>query len=295
MKPSAFYRSELWRAALLAARILPGRLLEAATVAGACIYCMSHSARRRVVEENLLPAFQMDRKAARAGTRELFRQFGLKLADLWRYESGHPVPEITLPEKNWEAFNSAREQKRGVLLLTAHIGNWELGAPFLRKRGVNLQVITQAEPHARLTSLRERSRAQWGIDTLVIGENPFAFVEVIRRLQEGAVVALLVDRPPEASAVTIKLFGHQFPASIAAAELARATGCVLLPVVLPRARAGYAVQLLPEVQYDRSALGNREARANLTQEIMRHFEPVIRQHITQWFHFVPVWEPEPLI
>jgi len=144
-----------------------------------------------------------------------------------------------------------------------------------------------------LTKLREASRQRWGIETIVIGENPFAFVEVIRRLDAGAAVALLVDRPPEASAVTVKLFGHRFPASIAAAELARAAGCALLPVVLPREENGYAVRVLPEIHYHRADLGTREARANLTQEIMRQFEPVIRQYLNQWYHFVPVWEKEP--
>jgi len=177
-------------------------------------------------------------------------------------------------------------------LLTPHLGNWEFGAPFLRARGVTLQVITQAEPQDSLTDLRQASRSRWGIETLVIGENPFAFVEVIRRLEAGATIALLVDRPPAPSAVTVKLFGHRFGASIAPAELARATGCVLLPVCIPRDAAGYSVEVFPEISYDRLTLGTREARANLTQEIMKQFEPVIRRHLTQWFHFVPVWKAE---
>jgi lauroyl/myristoyl acyltransferase len=49
---------------------------------------------------------------------------------------------------------------------------------------------------------------------------------------------------------------------------------------------------LPEIVYDRTAIGNRDARIQLTQEILRAFEPVIRQHLDQWFHFVPVWPDE---
>jgi len=63
----------------------------------------------------------------------------------------------------------------------------------LTKRGVNLQVITLAEPGGRFTELRKASRARWDIDTLVIGEDPFASVEIIRRLEAGATVALLMD------------------------------------------------------------------------------------------------------
>src|SRR5439155_54004 len=120
---------------------------------------------------------------------------------------------------------AAQSARRGILLLTPHLGNWEFGAPLLARRGVNLLVITLAEPTRRLTELRQASRARWGIETLVIGRDPFAFVEIIRRLESGAVVALLVDRPPETSAVMVELFGRKFAASIAAAELARASGC----------------------------------------------------------------------
>jgi KDO2-lipid IV(A) lauroyltransferase len=292
MKASAFYRSELWRAGLVAARVLPSAVLRRTAVTLARAYHAQNKRRREIVVRNLLPAVGFNRPEAERCTRELFRQFGLKLADLWRYEAGRAIENLDFPESAWTQFETARGRGRGLLLLTPHIGNWEFGAPFLRERGISLQVITQAEPQNSLTAIRENSRARWGIETLVIGENPFAFVEVIRRLEAGATVALLVDRPPAASAVDVKLFGHRFRASIAPAELARATGCALLPVCIPRTARGYTVELLPEIHYDRVALGTREARTNLTQEIMKQFEPFIRRHLTQWFHFVPLWRQE---
>jgi lauroyl/myristoyl acyltransferase len=60
-----------------------------------------------------------------------------------------------------------------------------------------------------------------------------------------------------------------------------------------RSANGYAAQILPEFLYDRQALGNREARRQLTQQILRAFEPEIRRHPDQWFHFVPVWPQSP--
>jgi lauroyl/myristoyl acyltransferase len=167
-----------------------------------------------------------------------------------------------------------------------------LGAPFLRQRGIELQVITQAEPQESLTKMRKVSRARRGIDTLVIGENPFAFVEVIRRLENGAAVALLVDRPPSGSAAMVQLFGRPFAASIAAAELARASGCALLPACLPRVESRYEVEILPRLPYDRALLGTREARVKFTQDLMSQFEPLIARHVTQWYHFVPVWQAD---
>ena len=105
-------------------------------------------------------------------------------------------------------------------------------------------------------------------------------------------MALLVDRPSPPTAVTVEFFGRPFQASIAAAELARASGCAVLPVCVVRNPRGYEARILPEIVYDRAAIGNRAGRQRLTQEILRAFEPVIRQHVTQWYHFVPIWPDE---
>jgi hypothetical protein len=72
-------------------------------------------------------------------------------------------------------------------------------------------VLTQPEPDARLTELRQASRARWGVETLVVGEDAFAFIEIIKRLQEGATVALLVDRPPAPTAVTVNCSAGRSP------------------------------------------------------------------------------------
>jgi lauroyl/myristoyl acyltransferase len=127
---------------------------------------------------------------------------------------------------------------------------------------------------------------------MVVGEDAFAFIEIIKRLQQGATVALLVDRPPPPTAVHVTLFGRPFPASIAAAELARASSCAIVPTYIVREPGGYRAQVLPEIPYDRAQIGNRAGRIQLTQKILDAFAPVIRQYATQWFHFVPVWTPE---
>jgi KDO2-lipid IV(A) lauroyltransferase len=236
-----------------------------------------------------MPAVNGDRTAATRTAKNLFQQFGVKVIDLWRYESGLPIDDLLGESTGFEHFQRVKEQKRGVLFLTPHLGNWEFGGPWLTRRGYPLQVITLAEPGKDFTHLRQASRARWDIETLVIGDDPFAFVEVIRRLESGATVALLVDRPPPPTAVTVNLFNRPFAASIAAAELARASGCVLLPVYLPRLENSYAARVLPPIEYDRASLRDREARQKLTQEILRAFEPVIGQHLDQWYHFVPIW------
>lgn len=291
-RPSSLYGSAFWRFGLWLARNLSAQTSVRISRILAALYWRFAASRRRVVIENFLPAFNGNRRLAEQTGRKMLEQFALKVADLWRYESGLPVDHLFGEWTGWDHFKKAQSEKRGILLLTPHLGNWEFGGPLLTQRGVHLHVITLAEPGSGFTELRQRSRARWDIDTLVIGEDPFAFVEIIRRLEAGATVALLVDRPPATSRVTVELFGRPFHASIAAAELARASNCVLLPVYLPHTGRGYAAHILPGIPYDRSALRQRDARLKLTQDIISAFEQPIREHLDQWYHFVPVWPKE---
>ncbi len=291
--PPRIYSAALWRLGLRLVRVLPGVVLDSLCMLAAEAFYLLDTGRRRVVVQNLLPVFGGDDRAARQAARRLFRQFAAKMEDLWRYEGGAAVDSWFNYLSDWTVFDKAQERRRGVVVVTAHLGNWEIGGPILAGHGAKLTAITQAEPGPGLTELRRQSRARWGIDTVVIGDDSFGFVEIIRRLQEGGTTALLIDRAPGARAVTVELFGRPFQASPAAAELARSTGCALVGVTIVRIGKKYHAKVLPEFQYDRRSLGSREGRQQLTQEILRALEPEIRRHPDQWFHFVPVWPAPP--
>lgn len=287
-QPSRLYNARIWQLGCQLVRVLPRSLCIALSQCIVSLYGNAAKQRRQVLINNLMPVVG-SAAAAHRTTSLLYRNFGIKIVDLLRYEAGADIRPLLGEAAGWEHFHRARQQGRGVLAVTPHLGNWEFGAPFLRREGVDLQVITMAEPGVRFTALRQQARARMQVQTLVVGADPFGFVEVIRRLEDGAVVALLIDRPPPATAVEVSLFQRPFLASTAAAELARASGCLLLPVYVPYANGTYEARVLPPVEYDRAALRDRAARVALTQRIVSAFEPVIREHPEQWYHFVPVF------
>jgi lauroyl/myristoyl acyltransferase len=288
-KPPMFYRAGLWRLGLTVVRILPAGLVKGFAVMLAEFYWRFQRGRCEVVVQNFLPVLAGDRVAAEKAARAAHRKFAAKLVDLWRVESGEPVQNWLTDPGGLEIIHAARQRGHGTLFITLHLGNWEHGGLLLAQFGIRLTVLTQAEPDDGLTDLRIASRARYGVDTLVIGRDNFAFVEVIKQLQAGADLAVSLDRPPERGGVTVEFFGHPFEASLAAAELARASGCALIGVTIVRQPDGYAVKVLPEFTCDRKALGSREARRELTQQILRAFEPEIRKHIDQWYQFTPIW------
>ena len=287
--PSAFYRAGLWRFGLAVVRILPVGLVKGFSVIVAEFYFLFRRQRREVVVQNFLPAFDGDRSAAEKAAHRLHRKFALKLVDLWRVEGGEPVQNWLTNPSELEIIRAAQRRGCGILFITLHLGNWEHGGLLLNQLGIPLTVLSQAEPDDGLTDLRIAARRRFGVETLIIGQDSFAFVEVIKRLQAGAALAISLDRPPVKGGVPVELFGRPFEAPLAAAELARASGCALIGVTIVRRRDGYAVKVLPEFVYDRRALGDREVRRELTRQILRAFEPQIRQDIDQWYQFVPIW------
>ena len=288
-EPSSLYRAGLWRFGLGVVRIAPTGLLKGLGAVGAKAYCTLWRRRYEVVVRNFLPAFGGERSAAEPAARQAHVNFALKLVDLWRVESGVPVRDWLTDPRDLEIIRAARERGHGVVFITLHLGNWEHGGLLLSQAGMPLTILTQAEPDDDLTRLRIASRKRFGVETLVIGQDSFAFVEVLKQLEAGANLALALDRPTSRGGVRVELFGHPFDAPSAAADLARASGCALIGVTIVRRRKGYEVKVLPEFTYERRALGNREARRELTQQILRALEPAIRQDINQWYQFVPIW------
>ena len=289
----AFYRGGFWRLGLMAARTFPPGLLKTIARAGAGLYLQLQPGRAGVVLENFIPVFKEDPSAARNAAHAAHKNFAAKLVDLWRVEGGENVTNWLTNNSELEIIHAARRRGRGALFITLHLGNWEHGGLLLKQLGIPLTILSLAEPDDGLTELRNAARARYGVDTLIIGEDDFAFVEVIKRLQSGTDLALSLDRPPErGTGVPVQFFGQKFYASLAAAELARASGCALIGVTIVRRRNGFAVKVLPEFVYERRALGSREARTELTQQILRAFEPEIRDNIEQWYQFTPIWPKE---
>ncbi len=290
--PSRAYGVMAWKFGLSVVRLVPGSVLIRLGRWGGSCYRMLQPERERIVRANLLPLVGDCDGRAHVATRELFALFGEKLVELWQFEAG--IPPIVHPdrEEDWALFTDAKKGGRGVLLVTPHLGNWELGGPALTRRGERLLVLSNPEPGQGFTEIRKLGRARWGIDTLIVGDDPFAFVEVIKRLQDGGIVALLMDRPGPTNRVAVELFGRPFHASIGAAELARATGCAVLPVAIVKGPTGSVLKMMPEIPYLRGELRSLEARRQLTQKIMRDFEPLLSQYPEQWFQFIPIW-PEP--
>ena len=219
--------------------------------------------------------------------RENFDSFLRMLCDYF-YCSLAPSEKIRGLVQEWRGFEhiaAARKRGKGGLLITAHLGNWELGGILLALEGVPLTIVTLEEPASGLTEWRETYRRRFGIKTVSVGAtDPFSFVSIISAMRRNEFVALLVDRPYGGSAVPVHFCGAETSFSSAPTLLWQHTGAEVIPAfVLQKPGGRYVSLLAPPVPMDTDGAAN-------AQRIATVFETIVRCNPEQWFNYVPIWK-----
>ncbi|MES2568614.1 MAG: lysophospholipid acyltransferase family protein [Verrucomicrobiota bacterium] len=286
-----FYSLGAFKMALTLARLIPRSLAHAiAPVIGRIGY-WQNDAGRAALRVNLARVTKKAGSAFDALCASNVSHFSRMMADYFLCASEHGRARELLEEwRGIENLEQALALGKGVILVTAHLGNWEMGATLLALRGMPMSIITLEEPTNELTRWREERRRQLGIKTITVGPgHDFAFVEMIQALRRNEILAMLVDRPYEGTGTPVELFGGKTDFSTGPALLWQYTGSPVVPAfVLQNPRGRYVSFADPIIPLEGGADARTALQAN-TQRIATYFETVIRDHPEQWFNYVPIW------
>jgi len=293
MRP-AVYNLRAFKLALAVARLLPRAVAHrvAAELAKRVYHrqgCARDALRQNLAAVSGATGETLDRLCAANVTN-----FARMLADYFHCAAGGTAKRLLEHWEGIEHLEMARAAGRGVILVTAHLGNWELGGVLLALRGFPMNVVTLEEPTSELTRWRDAYRRQVGIRTNAVGPgHDFAFVEMIRTLRAGEIVAMLVDRPYAGSGVAVEFFGRTAEFSTAPALLWQHTGAAIVPAfVLHNENGRYTAFAQAPLEFTKTSDARADLAAN-TQLLATHFEHVIRKHPDQWFNYVPIWSQTP--
>lgn len=290
---SSLYSLRAFQVGLAAARILPRH---AGQVIAPAIGCAIYSRNRQVrdaLRSNLRAVTELSGAALDLLCARNVVQFSRMLADYFYCAARAPRQAVGLVSK-WHGFEhleAARSRGKGTIIVTAHLGNWELGGIMLTMRGLPMTVITLDEPSTALTAWRDNYRQRAGIRTIAVGPGrEFAFVEMIQTLRRNECVAMLVDRPYAGTGLPVGLFGRETEFSSAPALLWQHTGAAVVPAFVTRQRNGtYLSFAEPIVEMQKTTDSRMDLRSN-TQAVAAVFESIIRRHPEQWFNYVPIWK-----
>jgi KDO2-lipid IV(A) lauroyltransferase len=288
MKPGGWYRLSIFQAARTLAQLLPRPLAQSlAAMIGRASFSLTPAA-REALRANLTMVTGKQGRELDALCRANLANFIRMLADYFYCSGASPaaVRNLVAQSEGGGHLVEARERGKGTLLITAHLGNWEMGGMLLALDELPITVVTLDEPTEELTKWRAENRQRLGMKTIAVGSDKFAFVEMVHALRRNEFVAMLVDRPHAGSGTPVRFFGRETSFSTAPALLHQHTGATVLPVFVLRTEGGryFSRACAPvEMKPGEDCIGEN------TQRIASVFEETIRQHPDQWFNFLPIW------
>lgn len=253
---------------------------------------VGHAVARRAragVRENLRTVMgrQTDEREIHRLTRRTFHSFGRYLCEFF----GAAGCDQAFFSKNVkvvgrENLDAALAKGGGLLFVSGHYSNWELGAFAVGRLGYRILIVAQIHSDPRVNDLFVRARAVHGVD---VAPTAIGARAALRALRNNRPVAILGDRPTGGPTIDVTLCGETTGFPQGPWRLALDTGAPLLPTFMRRERDGSYTLLIGEPIESRENGTKGERMAALAQAFAGVLEARLREDPAQWAAFYPVW------
>jgi KDO2-lipid IV(A) lauroyltransferase len=243
--------------------------------------------------DNLALAFPGTPKPVRdALARAVFKTVGKNFFEFLRLEgsSREHLAALVRRVEGQERMDEAIAMGRGVIVITGHIGCWELLAGYYATRGHRVSVVGRELWEKRLNEKLLRIRGSLGYRTI---DRDSGGKEMVRALREKQLLAVLIDQHTRVSGVYVPFFGRPAHTPVGVAKLALATGAPILPMAIYLEHGNrHAIRILPRVEVPEVTLDKEIRVEELTRRCSAAVEQLVRLDPKQWVWFHDRWRPE---
>lgn len=275
---------------LAASRVPEGVLFPAATCAGELV-ARGNRRRRDVVRRNLARVVPPD--ILERTVDEAFRSYARYWVETLRIpKPGTEEIRRRTTAEGLEGLAQLLDAGRGVLFVTPHVGSYDVAGAWLASHGWRVIAIAEELEPPALFDLFASLRRSVGVEVYPLGKGSSARA-LLTGLREGAAVGLVADRDISGSGVMVEFFGEKTMLPTGPAILALRTGAPIAVAALYQRPAGryHAVVCDPiEVEPGRA---DPEKVLQLTTQVTRRMEDLIRREPGQWHLFQPNWPSDP--
>jgi KDO2-lipid IV(A) lauroyltransferase len=181
-----------------------------------------------------------------------------------------------------EHLDSALAKGSGVLVLSAHLGNFFLIGSRLAIEGYPVSVLVNQPRDNRLAKLMEKYRLQVRLKTIQARPRREALKTLQNSLRRNNITVIISDEFRRGRGVEAAFFGRTVIARRGPATVALRTGAAIVPACMVRQRDGSLKLVIePELELDRSGKGSAQIRENVVR-ITRWVERIVRAYPDQW-------------
>lgn len=281
----------LFRLACLVAPWVPAGVGYALfSVVGDAAYFLARPARASV-EANLGRVLGpgADERRLRAIARQVFRNAAKNYFDLFRLPR-LPASQVEriLTIHHWERLEEALDRGRGLILATAHFGNFDLVGQVLVGRSFRVTALVEPLEPPRLFRLVTALRNSQGLHFEPVG--PAALRAVLRALRQGEIVGLACDRDLQGNGLELPFFGEEARLPAGAIYLALKTGAPIVPAFVVRERDNTFTAFVEEPLDIEGAGDEEEVVRRGARQMASLLEKYISRYPEQWLVFEPIWK-----
>jgi KDO2-lipid IV(A) lauroyltransferase len=245
--------------------------------------------RRRVLVVNagyLAPQLALHERKRMA--RRTFINFFEAASDLFRLPSqdADEIQEMISAE-GMEHLRAAQALGRGVIVVTPHLGPYELGGAYVASLGLPVHAMVEdIDPETNAALASYRGAAGMGLISRSTGLR-----QMYRLLKEGQIVLLVADRVigEGAEGIEVAWGAGRRPIPSGPAAFALATGAPIVPGYIVRRPAGSPTRYL--LHLDDPIVATGKSRDDVTRDVAARLADAVCQHPDQWYVFQPDWRP----
>lgn len=242
---------------------------------------------RKLIKDNLRNALGVDEARIDYYARGAFRNFGKYLVDFFRFSKIDAEYIRRLVEvEGKERLDRASALNKGVIISSAHLGNWELAGAIISLLGYPVNVIALAHSNKRINDFFVKQRTSKGVKVIPVGA---AVKKSFDALAENQIVGLLGDRDFSKRGIDIEFFGKdaQFPKGMATFSIK--SGSPIVPAFMVReADDTYRLIFEPPIEYRSTGRIGNDLR-DIIRRYLEVLESYIERYPSQWFIFDQIW------
>lgn len=211
------------------------------------------------------------------------------MESIWYFMKDRSVAIAAVDVEGKENLEDALKQERGVVVLTAHFGNFDIAPLATVALGHKLTVITKDIKNQAINDIWMDARATEGL-TLVPARNSIR--DCLRALRRNEIVGFILDQNMKrGEGVFVDYFGHSASTTPGLAFMAAQSKAPVVPMfIYPRDQNRHVLRILPPI--DPPADRKPESIVKATQAYTKVIEDVVREDPEQWIWMHRRWRTQ---
>lgn len=253
-------------------------------------YWLAVSDRKRAIAQlkEAMPEIQNPERTI----RQMFVHFGLAAAD---WVSIHRLttpgnPNLDFPEAGHQVLRDAHARGKGVLIVSPHLGNFELYGQAVTRAGYPAVTIAKETYDPRITKLLTDFRFRGGVNCIWRGD-PDKMKKIRQVFTDGNMLGVLIDQDTKVPSVFVPFFGRLASTPVVPSAIARKADASVVFGYAVRDGWNYRMHF-EHVNYPRTDDEQQDAWA-LTAELTRLTEQAVRKYPSQWVWMHRRWKTRP--